>query len=926
MGGINSGLTTSLKSLVDSLNVNQATMSYIADNIANVNTAGYTRKIVLQETKMSNGVPLGVGIPEIRRSIDDFIVSAVRGQAAKLTEASTKNSYHDRIQQFTLGDPNSTATLSYALNDLFSKLGDLSNDASSPVKANLVVSAAENFVSSITNISLSIQNERFNADKDLESTIGDLNATLRNLEDINDAIRQNSVAQGDLNNLYDARDIQLMRLQEIVDADVTFEADGRVVASLGNIEILSPTQSYEVVYTKAVSVDNFISGAASEAITVVALNNGERTNKVQTYFSGTGGETEIDSLKGGKLKALLELRDVELPQIIEQMDMLAYTFANAFNEFHNGGTAYPPPTELTGVEQFKLGDTFEFEGSVRISLVDATGKPLTDRYGEDLLPLVINFDEFNGGEGKGTASVQAIMNEINSYYGSQASQIVNLGPAQDIKIAGVSENITTDKASGTITFSGQPTAGQNIVINGVTITFVASSPTGNQVEIGAALPNTLNNLTQFLNASSSSSLNVATYSNSSTVLTAEYDNAGTTGNGFTLAAGTASGVATVSGATLTGGADASGDFEFDFDFSNLSGDNSNITFDVTSVSINGGASSAVTFNSFTQRPGERVRTDFNGITDDSVTVDLTGLGLEEGDTFTIEAVVVVTDADGNTYNETISFEVVVPDPDTGSTLNKRYAATAVSGSGDGEVVNSTSVNPFLTAALVDANGNNITSTTAEGFLKLFTSSSNIAISIDQMDSKEVGTYGVGDLAGSATNKGFSHFFGLNNFFNYGDQLENSAINLSIRSDILSTPTKLASGKAEQSAQTGISAKYSYEIGTASNQALKDMIRLQDTNISFAAAGSLPAISTTIGGFSNELYNFAASLANNASSQFDKQTLLSATLKTKLDDISGVNIDEEMANTIKIQNSYNSSARVIAIIREMLDKLDQAVGG
>ncbi len=924
MSTISSGLTSSLKSLVDSLNVNQATMSVISDNIANVNTVGYTRKIVAQETKVAGGTVSGVSITEIRRAIDDFLINASRNQTSKVSEAATKNAYHDRIQQFTLGDPGSSFTIGSSLNNFFGKLSDFANDASSPVKANLVVTAARDFAESISTISTGIQNERFNADKDLQSTVGELNSILGNLKDINGAIKENYLVQGNLQALYDARDNELMKLQNIIDADINFDSIGQVTASLGNTEILSPSQSYEVVYTRASNIENLINGAPFNPITVVALDdNGERTNKVETYFSGNGGQAEIDDLKNGKLKALLELRDTELPEIISQLDMLAYTFADQFNEIHNGGTAYPPPQQLTGVESFKLSDTFNFQGTTRITLVDELGKPLTGRYGEELVPLEINFDEFNGGEGKGTASVQAIIDEINNYYGTQAAQIANVGPAQDIKIAGVSENITSVKSTGTITFSGQPTAGQNIVINGVTVTFVSGVPSGNQVQIGANLTSTLNNLTGFLNTSANASLNVATYSNNNTAMTVKYDAAGTTGNAFTLTAGTASAVATASGATLAGGADASGNFEFDFDFTNLSDDGGAITFDVTSISINGGASSAVTFGAFTQEAGKRSRTDMNGIINDSINVDLTGLGLEEGDTFTISAVIAVTDADGNVTNETVTFQLTVPDPETGSTLNKRYAATAVSGSGGGEIVTANSNSSFLAASLVDANGNQISSGSS-GFLKLNGANSNIRISIDQLDSKEVGTFGVADAEATATNRGFSHFFGMNNFFTFGDELKNSSVNLDIRSDILRTPTNLATGRAQQSPQTGVTAKYSYEIGAASNQAVKDLITLRDININFKAAGSLPTLSTTIGGYATELYNFAASLANSASSDFDKETLLGNSLKQKVDDVSGVNMDEEIANTIKIQNSYNASAKVLSMIREMFKTLEESV--
>ncbi|MDX1949811.1 MAG: flagellar basal body protein, partial [Rickettsiales bacterium] len=68
------GLTTSLRSLVDSLNVNQQALGAVSDNISNVNTIGYSRKEITQVTKISNGVVLGVSSPEVRRAVDSFLV------------------------------------------------------------------------------------------------------------------------------------------------------------------------------------------------------------------------------------------------------------------------------------------------------------------------------------------------------------------------------------------------------------------------------------------------------------------------------------------------------------------------------------------------------------------------------------------------------------------------------------------------------------------------------------------------------------------------------------------------------------------------------------------------------------------------------------------------------------------------------------
>ena len=108
-------------------------------------------------------------------------------------------------------------------------------------------------------------------------------------------------------------------------------------------------------------------------------------------------------------------------------------------------------------------------------------------------------------------------------------------------------------ASGSITFSAQPAATSTITINGVAWTFVAGTPTGNQIEIGGTLAATLTNAAAALNASASPQVAAATYATSGgTTPTITHDTAGPAGNAFTLAASAGSN-GTVSGATLRGG-------------------------------------------------------------------------------------------------------------------------------------------------------------------------------------------------------------------------------------------------------------------------------------------------------------------------------------------------------------------------------------
>lgn len=111
------------------------------------------------------------------------------------------------------------------------------------------------------------------------------------------------------------------------------------------------------------------------------------------------------------------------------------------------------------------------------------------------------------------------------------------------------------RASGTITLTANPAAGNTVTIGGTAVTFVASSPTGNQVLLGVTAAATAVNLQAFLAASADVNISAATYSTLGTVTTVTYGSIGTGGNSFTLAKVGAN--ISLSGATLSGGVAAS---------------------------------------------------------------------------------------------------------------------------------------------------------------------------------------------------------------------------------------------------------------------------------------------------------------------------------------------------------------------------------
>lgn len=111
------------------------------------------------------------------------------------------------------------------------------------------------------------------------------------------------------------------------------------------------------------------------------------------------------------------------------------------------------------------------------------------------------------------------------------------------------------EASGTITFSGNPTAADTVTVNGTAIEFVASGATGNEVNIGTSDTLTAVNLLTFLQTSQISNLTQCTYSLSGLVLTVTAATPGTAGNSITLAK--SSSVLAISGGDLAGGTNPS---------------------------------------------------------------------------------------------------------------------------------------------------------------------------------------------------------------------------------------------------------------------------------------------------------------------------------------------------------------------------------
>jgi len=64
------------------------------------------------------------------------------------------------------------------------------------------------------------------------------------------------------------------------------------------------------------------------------------------------------------------------------------------------------------------------------------------------------------------------------------------------------------------------------------------------------------------------------------------------------------------------------------------------------------------------------------------------------------------------------------------------------------------------------------------------------------------------------------------------------------------------------------------------------------------------------------------MAATASTNNDTQSMTMESINQRLDTDYGVNVDDEMARLIQLQNAYSANARVISTVQDLMNKLLQ----
>ena len=327
-------LNSAINAAVSGLQLNQRGMEIASHNISNVNTDGYSRRIVHQEAASNPaGTTRGVLVADIERVADRFLSEQVRTQTASFGKAELRERYFVDTQDL-FGNIASNNSIAQSLADMTSRMEALAVDPESPTAAAALLDDAGAFVRDLNSISDEIVSLRRKADLEIEKAVDDLTNDLQLVADLNDNIARglaDTSGVADIGDLQDQRDQALLRISEKINIKTFSRSNGEIAVFTGDSRML-------------------IDGAAI-ALEYQPSSSGTIDTVFGQIVTEHGASIEAD-IRDGALKGLLEMRDEVLPNLHRQMDALAENARDIANTAHNRGAGLPAANSLTGSRVF----------------------------------------------------------------------------------------------------------------------------------------------------------------------------------------------------------------------------------------------------------------------------------------------------------------------------------------------------------------------------------------------------------------------------------------------------------------------------------------------------------------------------------------------------------------------------------------------
>lgn len=933
------GLNTALSGLLTS----QRGLDVISQNVVNVNTKGYTRKVMSPESKVLAGRGAGVQEGNVTRMVNEGLLKDIRRQNTNTGKLEVEQAYYPRLDDL-FGEVGDNTSIAHKISALNSAFEGLSTEVNKPAVQWATMQSAEDVANLLGDMTTSLQNMRVEADRDIEQAVGQINNLLTSIHDLNQKIVKNGAISSGVSDMEDKRDTALTELSKMIDVQYFQRSDGSMTIYSTSGQMLLDNQPQLLSYSASSTTDTWMTSAAGQF--------GDITVE--------GGTTDLGpEIVGGKLRALLDIRDKTIPNLQGGLDELASDMKTALNLVHNRGTSLPNiSSRYDGTRVFATqGNTIPnaadtaatfYKGNSSVAPAAYTSLAITANTAN---PWQTDFNVTAGTPFTATAYPAGTVFSIDGAEDSANNgtyRVVSRNSDTSITVEKVNVRQTM-QLQGTddvvlATFDSSGNQLKQTTLNTIMQTDFSGSYTAATVGTGRSLSDfqAKGDHDQWaigeVSAHVEAWLSSQGYTNASVNLDAEGKMVVNMGESTSLVfrdqtSGTAGG--TSGDATIN--FDVNGDGALDESvkgFSNFFGLNDLYVNDTQNAILDSKVQSS-TFvttanrdltlydstgkigNTISVARGASLQTIADAINAQSRTNESAALANTSW-TLTTAATITVSDASGSLLTVTLP-----PGTHTMAELAGKLTQSTVTGSMVQDGASSR-------LRLTDSRGEPLSVSISGGTIA--GSSMSLSQTLDMTPTQRVEAAVVPEGSGyrlriRQTQGGEVYasssldIQGKNLLSDIG--LERAATgtagNLSVRSDIQTAPEKISRGTMQWNADTN-----RYYLSEGDSTIALALGQTMKAKTSMDTAGSIYAGKYSFSEYAAATIGVVAEQSSSSKSEMSYQKSLNASLDFQNTSYSGVNLDEEISSMMDFQQAYSASAKVITVLQEMLETLTSMI--
>jgi flagellar hook-associated protein 1 FlgK len=308
---INDILTTAR----DALATQQYGLGVAGQNIANVNTPGYARRVALIETVALGSQNVGsVRVAGLQQIVDQAAERRFFSTTALASSAGQRNGDLASIE--ALLNDGQGAGLGSSLDAMFASFSTLASNPTDTTTRRAVIQSAQNFADRVSQTADGLAQFQLDALNQAKGVVSEINEKAASIAKLSGQIA-NAEAQGqDASDLKDQRTQLVTKLSELVDVHTFTGTNGQLVIQSSGTTL--------------------VEGGSSRTFSIGVAPGGAM--QVLAARPGGGPPSEVTQfLTGGKLAGIRDARDIDAAAIITRLDQFAYDVATAVNAQHAGG-------------------------------------------------------------------------------------------------------------------------------------------------------------------------------------------------------------------------------------------------------------------------------------------------------------------------------------------------------------------------------------------------------------------------------------------------------------------------------------------------------------------------------------------------------------------------------------------------------------